>query len=146
MRPQSEIGFLMLQWLGVLVPGAFREEVQTWGGSRAAGKTEAIQGTPAGFIDTTASHTLTWPSVEAMLSGEPPEGYDQTLLRAAVEGNGSAVTHVDPEAWTFTVSTTPPLAAGTYHVSADGVARFKGDLPVSSIPDRSKKPRVSPPE
>ena len=43
MRPQSEIGFLMLQWLGVLVPGAFREEVKTWGGSRTAGKTVAMQ-------------------------------------------------------------------------------------------------------
>ncbi len=28
MRPQSELGWLMLQWLGVLVPGAFREEVR----------------------------------------------------------------------------------------------------------------------
>jgi hypothetical protein len=109
MRPQSEIGWLMLQWLGVLVPGAFREEVKTCGGRRpgkaataAAARayvigvdkdprsTKARRDLPvrseifdvdrrveeADTARFTAGDVLTWPSVEAMLSGEPPEGYE----------------------------------------------------------------------
>jgi hypothetical protein len=106
LREHSEVGFLMLQWLGVLVPTAFRDEVQTWGGTRSAGKTKAVQEEVSRFE---AGEVMTWPNVESMLSGEPPDGYEAALLRAAVAGNGVAITHVDPEApeaGTVTVSTT----------------------------------------
>ncbi len=32
MRTQSQLGWLLLEWLVVLVPGAFRQEVRAWGG------------------------------------------------------------------------------------------------------------------
>ncbi len=43
MRPYSHVGWLMLQWLGVLVPGAFRDEVRR--AAQAQGKS-VYQRTP----------------------------------------------------------------------------------------------------
>jgi hypothetical protein len=105
----------MLQWLGVLVPGAFRDEVRR--AAQRQGKS-VYQRTPnvqpgaqerfmreAEAASFEVGEVMTWPNVESMLSGEPPEGYEAALLRAAVEGNGVAITRVDPDAGTVTVST-----------------------------------------
>jgi hypothetical protein len=151
------VGWLMLQWLGVLVPTAFRDEVrraaerqgksvyqrtpnvQPGAQARFMGEAEAVEFYPdtvtgrarrlvakmnegrairVELFDVDrrvedastfeAGEVMTWPNVESMLSGEPPDGYDRALLRAAVEGNGVAITRVDPEAGTVTVSTEPP--------------------------------------
>ena len=161
MRPWSHVGWFMLQWLGVLVPSAFRDEVrlaaqrqgksvyqrtpnvQPGAQARFMGEAEAVElypdtvtgrarrlvakmneGRPvrAEVFDvdrrvedaTTfeVGEVMTWPNVEAMLSGEPPEGYEAALLRGAVEGNGVAITRVDPEAGTVTVSTAREQCAG----------------------------------
>jgi hypothetical protein len=136
----------MLQWLGVLVPTAFRDEVrraaQRQGKSvyqrtpNVGAQDNALPGRPLsavlyessdpdtvtgrarrlvaklnerGRVEEAASfevgEVMTWPNVESMLSGEPPEGYEAALLRAAVAGNGVAITRVDPDAGTVTVST-----------------------------------------
>lgn len=164
-RPWSHVGWLMLQWLGVLVPTAFRDEVRR--AAQAQGKS-VYQRTPnvqpgaqerfmrepeAAYPDTLtgrarrlvakinerlpvraelvdfdprveeasrfeAGEVMTWPNVESMLSGEPPEGYDAALLRAAVAGDGVAITRVDPVAGTVTISTRCPecgnALGGTY--------------------------------
>ncbi len=148
LRTQSQLGWLMLEWLGVLVPGAFRQEVRSWHGSRRAGKSAALDAAalveqypetvttrarrlvgkmnesyarskvrpvlveldddpvPDDVHTFTPGEVLSWPNVESMLSGEPPEGYDAALTRAAAE-SGGAITRVDPERGTVTVSALP---------------------------------------
>lgn len=110
LRPESQAGFLMLQWLGVLVPGAFRKEVATWGGRRAGmsdhGMLRSASAETLAAIDRAASQptpvrsirerlddeavtfqpgeTLTWPSAEAMLRGDPPTPTAEFSARCSV--------------------------------------------------------------
>ena len=106
LRPQSEVGFLMLQWLGVLVPGEGvwpRIEQVASRPTKVRSIRDKLDGEGSSFA---AGDVLSWPDVESMLSGEPPEGYDQAPMRAAV-GSGGAITEVDPERGTVTVSALP---------------------------------------
>ncbi len=75
-------------------------------------------------IDT--GEVLSWPNVESMLSGEPPEGYDQALMRAAV-GSGGAITEVDPERGTVTVSALPETPQMEFERLNDEWARRVGE-------------------
>lgn len=69
LRSESQVGFLMLQWLGVLVPGAFRREFeahQLRRGSRRAGKTVALGLSPP-QREFRLGDVVTYPSPEAMI-------------------------------------------------------------------------------
>jgi hypothetical protein len=119
-RPWSHVGWLMLQWLGVLVPGAFRDEVRR--AAQAQGKSvyQRIPNVAESPVQSEvfdvdrrleeatlfeAGEVMAWPNVESMLRGDLPDGYEAALLRAAVTGDGVAITRVDPAAGTVTVST-----------------------------------------
>lgn len=88
LREYSEVGYLMQQWLGVLVPGAFREEVRR--AAKAQGKSVGMRTVAPRMIREPGQYEDIRPITAAMIEGE-------RLLQRARDTKLCACSRVVPE-------------------------------------------------
>src|SRR3990172_837715 len=106
-RETSELGYLMLQWLGAIaLPAVARDEVNKHTFRLGGIEFDAPNASAVNIHRAQLAQFMHWPDVESMLRGDPPmlpEEFERAALRAGVETGGTVI-DVDREAGTVTVS------------------------------------------